>query len=121
MKTLREIIYFLQYVAANQETLKIRSMEMVVIVMLMSFKSNDYKRILGRFLVGSVTKKTTLYTIVLNALKRDIERPYEEYYVIGRWGKNGDGKEELERVRRMIYRYGKFESILKERGEDLWL
>lgn len=121
MKSFREIILFLQYVAANKEALGIQDVRSVLMVILIYMKNRDWVNLFYRFYRREVKAKTILYNQVLAELKTDQQRPFTKITFLGRFGANGKGQEEFERLRQFIYRYGKFNHILKEQDEDMWL
>ena len=53
--------------------------------------------------------------------KNDAKRAYQKYNFLGRFGVKGNGEDKFNRLKHLIYNYGKFNNILKDNDEDLWL
>lgn len=121
MKSFREIILFLQYLTANKEAFKIKDVRAVMIVILIHMKDREWVNLFYKFYRESVKAKTLLYNQILIDLKTDQQRPFTKTNFLGRFGERGKAEEEYERIRQLIYRYGKFNQILKEQDEDMWL
>lgn len=121
MKSFREIIRFIKFVQINQEALQIEDVREVVVVLILLFKGEDYKRMFRNFLLKEVKRKTMLYSIVESEFKNDAKRAYQKYNFLGRFGVKGNGEDKFSRLKHLIYNYGKFNGILKDNDEDLWL
>lgn len=121
MRAFREIILFLQYVNANKEALKIDKIEAVLTLILILMKDRTYVDLFYHFYTNEVKEKTALYKRLLMVLKDDQKRPLQRFQFIGKYGSAGQGEAYYERLRQFIYRYGKFNTILKEDEEDMWL
>ena len=116
MKSFREIILFLQYIVANKEAFKIKDVRAVMMVILIHMKDREWVNLFYKFYRESVKAKTLLYNQILVELKTDQQTNF-----LGRFGERGNAAAEYERIRQLIYRYGKFNQILKEQDEDMWL
>ena len=121
MKSFKELIFFLRYASLNMEELQIKDMREIIVVIILNFKNQEYKEMFMRFLRNEVKAKTSLYTLVKSEFQNDSIRAMDITNFIGRFGVKGNGKSKYEGLRQLIYRYGKFNNVLKEYEEDLWL
>lgn len=121
MKSFKEVVRFIKFAAVNKESFQIDDIDKLLLVLAMSFKNKDMKEMFIRFLMNSVKEKTLLYRKVRRAFRNELERPREKYHFVGLYGTKGNGEEEFERIKSIIYRYGQFESVLIQREDDMWL
>ena len=61
MKSFKEVVRFIKYVAVNKESFQIDDIDKLLLVLAMSFKNKDMKEMFIRFLMNSVKEKTLLY------------------------------------------------------------